>query len=130
MAGLSMTALDPAFNNDIVESAARISSGEGVRQQAEVAAEDYPLLVTFRDIRDPKSVATVDPVSLAARFGRGYRLHRMTVQIVSDDVTTGVSAKLPEFGTQTGYLRWRLSLPATDVRRDLTKYDFTRGMGD
>lgn len=56
LAGLSMTALDPAFQNDIVESAARIASGKGVKRQAEVAPEDYPMLVTFRDLADRTSV--------------------------------------------------------------------------
>jgi hypothetical protein len=34
----------------------------------------YPLLVTFGDIADPKSVALVDPTNLAASFGPGVRL--------------------------------------------------------
>ena len=95
MAGLSMTALDPAFRNDVVESAGRIASGEGVRQQAEVAREDYPMLVTFRDLADPTSVQAANPADFSSVFGPGYALRRVSVQITDDEVTTGIERRLP-----------------------------------
>lgn len=95
LAGLSMTALDPAFRNDIVESAARIASGKGVKRQAEVAAGDYPMLVTFRDLTDPASVQAVTPTGFASVFGPGYALRRITVQITDQPVTTGGERRLP-----------------------------------
>jgi hypothetical protein len=94
MAGLSMTALDPAFQNDIVESAARIASGKGVKRQAAVAPEDYPMLVTFRDLADPTSVQAVPPTGFASVFGPGYALRRITVQITDDDIATGIQGRL------------------------------------
>ena len=94
MAGLSMTALDPAFRNDIVESTARIASGDGVRRQAEVAPGDYPILATFHDLADPTSVQAVHPADFASAFGPGYALRSITVQITEEPVTTMIKKKL------------------------------------
>ncbi len=54
-----------------------------------VPADRYPLLVTFGDINDPKSVRRVDPDDLAASFGPGYRLKQITLEITDDPVTEG-----------------------------------------
>lgn len=54
----------------------------------------YPMLVTFTDLSDPTSVAEVDPDDLAATFGPGVRLKRITVQITDDPVTTGIEERL------------------------------------
>lgn len=54
----------------------------------------YPMLVTFGDIDDPTSVALVDPDDLAATFGEGVSLKRITVQITDDPVTTGIEERL------------------------------------
>lgn len=94
LAYLSMVTLDPAYKNDWVESAQRISSGDGIRSPADVAEGDYPLLVTFTDIDDPRSVQRVDPANLAASFGPGIRLKRITVEVTDDDVTTGIEKQL------------------------------------
>lgn len=59
------------------------------------AAAAYPLLVTFTDIRNPKTVTRVDPNDLAASFGPGVTLRRITVQITDDPVTTGIEKRLP-----------------------------------
>ena len=77
-----------------MESAQRISSGDGIRSPADVAEGDYPMLVTFTDIDDPKSVQRVDPANLAASFGPGIRLKRITVEVTDDDVTTGIEKRL------------------------------------
>jgi len=55
-----------------------------------LAPEDYPLLVTFRDVRDPKSVVRVDPGDLAATFGPGTRLRAITVAVTDEPVTTDI----------------------------------------
>lgn len=53
-----------------------------------------PLLVTFGDIADPKSVAKVDPANLAASFGSGVRLKRITVEVTDDEMTTEIGQRL------------------------------------
>ena len=54
----------------------------------------YPMLVIFGDINDPTSVKLVDPDDLAAIFGEGVSLKRITVQITEDPVTTGIVQRL------------------------------------
>jgi hypothetical protein len=51
--------------------------------------QNYPLLVTFTDINDPKTVQKVDPDNLAATFGPGVSLKRMTLEITDEPVTEG-----------------------------------------
>ena len=57
----------------------------------------YPMLVTFADLDDPTSVARVDPDDLAATFGEGYELRRITVQLTDDPVTGGIEERLAWF---------------------------------
>ena len=54
----------------------------------------YPMLVTFGDLDDPTSVERVDPDDLAATFGEGVSLKRITVQVTDDPVTSGIGQRL------------------------------------
>jgi hypothetical protein len=65
----------------------------------EVATEDLPLLVRFRDINDPKTVERVDPDNLAASFGGGAYLKRATVEITRERITKGIEKKLAWLAT-------------------------------
>ena len=60
-----------------------------------VRPADYPMLVTFGDVRDPKTVTEVDPTNLAASFGAGYDFRRMTLDVVDMDepLTAGFERK-------------------------------------
>lgn len=55
---------------------------------------NYPMLVRFKDQRDPTSVALVDPSDLAASFGADVRLRRITLQMTDEDVTVGIEKRL------------------------------------
>lgn len=98
MAGLSMTALDPAFRNDVVQSAARIVDRAGIVSPAPVRPRDYPILVTFRDPADRRTMDPVEPDQLEAAFGPGVRLLRVTAALTEDPVTTGLDRRLPWLG--------------------------------
>jgi hypothetical protein len=54
-----------------------------------LTADSYPLLVTFADINDPKSVAKLDPANLAAAFGPGHALKAITLEITKEKVSDG-----------------------------------------
>jgi hypothetical protein len=69
-------------------------------QQGEPLA---PLLVTFADPADPKSVLAVDPDNLAASFGPGVTLKRVTVEITDDEVTTGIEKRLAMIGVEPNH---------------------------
>jgi len=58
----------------------------------------YPMLVTFGNFDDPVSVEMVDPDDLAATFGKGYALERITVQLTEYPVTTGIEERLRWIG--------------------------------
>ena len=105
LAVMSMRAMDPAYKHNKKESAQRIVSRDGIVSPATVQAADYPLLVTFGDVRDPKTVARVDPDNLAASFGPGVTLKRITVEITDDPVTTGIEKRLPK-PDQKGFFNW------------------------
>ncbi len=64
----------------------KIAGFRGVR---DVPRNRYPLLVTFTDIADPTTVRRVDPDDLAASFGPGVALKRITLEITDEDVTEG-----------------------------------------
>ena len=60
--------------------------------------DPMPMLVTFGDMADPTTIARVDPDDLAATFGEGVTLRRITVQQTDDPVTTGVEERLGWLG--------------------------------
>ena len=55
----------------------------------ELPRQQYPLLVTFTDLTDPTTVKVVDPENLAATFGPGVSLKRLTLEITDEPVTEG-----------------------------------------
>jgi len=59
------------------------------------ATNNWPLLVRFRDIRDPATVESVDPDGLSAMFGKGYAVRRIVVERTDDAVTMVNRARLP-----------------------------------
>jgi hypothetical protein len=94
LAEMSMAALDPAYKNDWVESAERIAAGAGIHSPAVIMTSNYPMLVTFADLSDPKTVDQVSPDNLASRFGAGVTLKRITVQVTDEPVTAGIEKRL------------------------------------
>jgi len=65
-----------------------------IGRKAVVPSNMYPLLVTFTDIADPKSVKQVNPADLAATFGAGFSLKSITLEVTDDKVTEGVVEKV------------------------------------
>jgi hypothetical protein len=111
LAMASMVALDPEYKNDWVESAGRISEswstlkGELPRTVTNFRGEqvsNWPLMVRFRDIDDPKSVEQVDPAQIGVK--------RITLETTSDDVTVGIQKRLRWLSNQDGSFVQRLSV--------------------
>lgn len=59
----------------------------------------YPIMVTFSDEADPTSVLLVDPDDLAATFGEGVSLKRITVKLTDEPVTTGIDERFRWLGS-------------------------------
>jgi hypothetical protein len=101
---MSLAALDPKFNNDVVESAGRVSLGFGTNRRATVATDDYPLLVVFDDNSFAKSVKEVDPKALGGVIGPGYGPIRITVEKTNEPVTRNIDTRLPWLAAHHGAL--------------------------
>ena len=87
----------------------------------------YPMLVRFGDIHDPKTVALVDPDDLAATFGAGYRLRRITVQIMDDPVTVGIEGRLGWLAQMSGPLDGdKLMRPDAGLANKIGSGDFRK----
>jgi hypothetical protein len=67
---------------------------ETLREIRDVPRAEYPLLVTFTDINDPKSVKEVKPDKFSEVFGAGYSLSAITLEITDEAVTGGSVEKL------------------------------------
>lgn len=88
----------------------------------------YPLLVTFTDLADPKSIERVAPADLAAAFGSGYVLRCIAVEVTDDAVTTGIEKRLATLGIEPDHgLDRRLGVTATPTLAQQLGYgDFVR----
>lgn len=51
--------------------------------------EGWPLMVTFDDVSDPKTLRKVHPADLAASFGPGVRLKGVTLEVTKAAETKG-----------------------------------------
>ena len=83
---------------------------------------NWPLMVTFDDVADPRTVRRVDPDNLAATFGPGVELRAVT----GDPVTEGRVESL--LGWLGPYPEPRLG-PATGGTADIPFYRMVE-MGD
>jgi hypothetical protein len=76
-----------------------------------VRRDDYPMLVTFGNVNDPATVMAVNPENMASEIGAGHDLRRITIQVVSKDVslTNGFENRFPKIANQTSPFRERLA---------------------
>jgi hypothetical protein len=56
---------------------------------------DLPELVTFNDVKDPKSVIAVDPADLSATLGPGVSWRSITIQTTGEPLTRDIDEHLP-----------------------------------
>jgi len=64
------------------------------RLVAQLTPEQMPLMVRFRDIRDPMSVERVDPDNMAALFGDHVRLKRSKIETTDLPISMSVHDNL------------------------------------
>ena len=65
-----------------------------ILQQGRCNGKAYPEFVIFKDMSDPKTVEQVDPDNLGASLGKGYALKSISVQVTSEEITTGIEKRL------------------------------------
>lgn len=67
--------------------------------------EQYPMMVIFKDLKDPMSVQRVNTTNLFPQFGEGMSLQDVTIEITDEPITLGIEGKLPWLsGLNGGYL--------------------------
>jgi hypothetical protein len=100
-----------------------------VRQPVTLLPSELPLLVSFPDPADRRTVREVDPRDLAATFGPGFRLESMSVEVVREGVGRGEALRrlpwLAELGED------RLKRPSngevTELSQTLWGHNFRAG---
>jgi hypothetical protein len=75
-----------------IDDVPRLANLRGPRQ---ITPADLPDLVTFADVKDPKSVVEVDPNDLQATLGPGITWNEITLESTDEAITTGIAMKLP-----------------------------------
>ncbi len=63
--------------------------------KVDVPLDRLPMLITFKDINDPKSVERAHPGDLQATFGQGFALKRVTIEMSDKPVLATIETKLP-----------------------------------
>lgn len=97
-AGLPYAALDPPDFEGEFDYIKKTRALEHIDRVGVVPREAYPMMATFSNLTDPSSVERVNPDDLAASFGEGVALKRITVQMTDDPVTTSITRRLPWLG--------------------------------
>ena len=83
-----------------------------------LSLRDYPLMVTFKDIRDPRTVEVVYAVepywdkreykyrlredNFEKLFGKGVRLKDVTIEMTDDPISWGIEEEIEHFGGGVG----------------------------
>lgn len=84
------------FHTDRIADLRNISSRTGETVTLDCSGEPgwCPMLVTFRNITDPKTLERVVAADLGVALGSGITLRGITAQITDEPVTTGIERKL------------------------------------
>jgi hypothetical protein len=99
-----------------------------VKGARDVPQKQYPLLVTFTNIADPKSVKAVRPNDLASAFGDGYSLKSITLEITDAKLTTDkVAQVVPWTQTLMGSIGRDMKLPYLNLLNRINDGSFKQG---
>ncbi|WP_137042549.1 hypothetical protein [Pseudolabrys sp. FHR47] len=106
------------------EEWARLPKLEGKR---EVPASRLPNLVTFSDLKDPKSARFVGPHEFPQVFGADVRPPKVVIEMTNAPVTRGILQKLPWLLDLKGYSGGQFAPDWSRPEKNLTAGLFTRG---
>ena len=87
--GWADAAYGPGGPGTVFEENMRTIEAQVGKPPVPLPEKAWPLMVTFTDIKDPKTVQRVDPDDLAASFGPGMRLKAVTLAVTEEPVTEG-----------------------------------------
>jgi hypothetical protein len=93
----------------------------------DVPSNQYPLMATFGNLADPKSIKQVFPNDLAVAFGSGYRLKSVKLEIVGGPTTWGENEKiLTWLSGMKGNIGKGENLPYGHFRNKISAWSFLR----
>jgi hypothetical protein len=116
------------FERDKIGGWDAIAEANSLTSPLVVPPKHYPMLVTFGDISDPKSVKEVKPDDLAATFGPGHSLKSITWEITNEAIAEGEVENVVKWTkSQAGYLSGRKILDHNHPEANLTLGDFIQG---
>ena len=98
----------------------RLEDAREGEMKAALPRADWPLMVRFGDISDPKTVEQVDPDTIGVK--------RIVLETTRADVTTGIEKRIPSFSASSGFDKWYADLRMDDPRR-VTLDDFSSEIG-
>ena len=130
MAGLSMSTLHPEFRSggyDVVGVASDLDSGR-YPGPATVATSDYPMLVSFRDRRNPLTVFEVNLAGASSGIGSSFQSVSLAAELTDDPVTFEISSVLEDLDIAPGHSLDRDFTPTADpnLAQILRYSDFVR----
>ncbi len=107
--GLAARVFDAQLKGTESDSYARYSTLENIRDVGPVPPKNYPLMVTFDDVNNPKSVKKIDPANLAAAFGAGYLFGGLKLEITDEPMTKGAIQQVLHWIPDYKVKQWRLN---------------------
>jgi len=128
LAWMSMKVLDPKFDGNSYKSILDIKNSRMHNSPTPVGDDDFPLLITFSDIKDPSTAIKVNPDKLGESIGYGYHLNGIWIE-KTDEPLRLESEKFSGLGLQEGrgLLRTRGVLSANPKLAETLGYkDFIR----
>jgi hypothetical protein len=113
-----------------LETKAKIDAFAASKASVELPPSALPLLVRFRDPKDPSTVEVVDPDNLETSFGSGAKISLVRATIVDEPVTWGIIKERLSWlklGYREKYLFTLSSGPgnAVPAPQDVTYGDFS-----
>jgi len=95
--GANAYALDALFPRPWVGSKEYVANVNALADRRDIGvlpSKDWPMLVTFGDIKNPTSIVRIDVANLESTLGPDVKIRRITAQITEEPVTTGIEKKL------------------------------------
>jgi hypothetical protein len=89
-------------------------SNISANDQREIPPENFPTLITFKDIKDINSVSIVEPGQINLQFGAGFSLSTISVEVTNKPIThqiDNVLSWLEHERPKDGSLNWNLDDP-------------------
>jgi hypothetical protein len=94
---------------------------------APLTGDLIPMLVTFTDLKDPKTARVVRPGEFPTVFGPGVSFRGARIEMTTDRVTRGIEKKVPWIIGFKGYSGGQLHPDWSRPERNLTGNHFIKG---